>query len=105
MGIGHAEGVLSLLDTPYLVQEWDLPAQVVLITGDGHTWIGLDYRACGPRGEPSITWFDAEMETELALAPDFRSFVEALRPVSGVCPGGAFGCGMPPSGRGWAGDL
>lgn len=80
MGIGRVSASLSLLDTPYLVEEWELPSPIVLLTGDGHWWIGLDYRKCGPRGEPSVSWFDAEEETELPLAPDFRSFVEALVP-------------------------
>jgi hypothetical protein len=71
---------LSLLDTPYLVEEWGLPAPVVLLSGDGHSWIALDYRASGPQGEPSVTWLDADRGTELALAPDFRSFIEALTP-------------------------
>lgn len=78
MGIGRVEANLSLLDTPYLVGEWDLPAHIVLLAGDGHSWIALDYRASGPRGEPSVTWFDADTQTELPLAPDFRSFVEGL---------------------------
>ncbi|MET9228180.1 SMI1/KNR4 family protein [Lentzea sp. NPDC003310] len=77
MGIGTAEGSLSLLDTPYLVQEWDLPSPVVLLTGDGHTWIALDYRA---GGEPSVVWLDAEDESEVALAPDFRTFLAGLVP-------------------------
>ena len=69
-----------MLDTPYLVQEWDIPTPVVLLDGDGHTWVALDYRACGPAGAPAVTWFDVELERELPLAPDFRSFVERLRP-------------------------
>lgn len=77
-GIGAAEGTLSLLDTPYLVQEWGLPSPVVLLTGDGHWWIALDYRECGPDGEPSVTWFDTELDQDLRLAPDFRTFVEGL---------------------------
>lgn len=69
---------LSLLDTPYLVAEWELPSPIALIAGEGHWWIGLDYRECGPPGEPSVTWFDADEETEVALATDFRSFAEGL---------------------------
>lgn len=87
MGIGRLPatetgftGPMSLLDTPYLVAEWELPSPIVLLSGDGHWWIALDYRECGPRGEPSVTWFDAEDESELALAADFRSFVQALVP-------------------------
>ncbi|AZM45159.1 MULTISPECIES: SMI1/KNR4 family protein [unclassified Streptomyces] len=78
MGIGHRERAVSLLDSPYLVEEWDLPSPLVLLSGDGHYWIALDYRACGRHGEPSVAWFDADFSVELALAPDFGSFVEGL---------------------------
>jgi hypothetical protein len=78
MGIGEPGGMTTLLDTPYLVQEWGMPSPIVLLTGGGHYWIGLDYRACGREGEPSVTWFDTDFGTELPLAADFRSFVEGL---------------------------
>ncbi|MFD6043414.1 SMI1/KNR4 family protein [Streptomyces koyangensis] len=78
LGIGRREGTTSLLDSPYLVGEWGLPTGLVLFSGDGHCWIGLDYRACGRHREPSVAWFDADFHTELALAPDFRSFIEGL---------------------------
>ncbi|WP_197698683.1 SMI1/KNR4 family protein [Streptomyces sp. TLI_053] len=81
LGIGHREGTISLLDSPYLVEEWNLPAPVVLVSGEGTCWIGLDYRACGRQGEPSVTWFDADDNSGLALSPDFRSFVEGLTSV------------------------
>ncbi|MFD5826568.1 SMI1/KNR4 family protein [Lentzea sp. NPDC060358] len=80
MGIGPEGSALTLLDTPYLVEEWDLPSPVVLLNGDGHWWIALDYRACGPQGEPSVVWLDAEDESELALAPDLRTFLDGLVP-------------------------
>ncbi|MFB7328695.1 SMI1/KNR4 family protein [Streptomyces sp. NPDC056190] len=82
MGIGDHEHTVSLLDSPYLVEEWGLPSPVVLLSGDGHCWIALDYRASGRHGEPSVTWFDADRNEELALAPDFRSFVEGLTSAS-----------------------
>ncbi|MFJ4713839.1 SMI1/KNR4 family protein [Streptomyces sp. NPDC088785] len=78
LGIGRREGTSSLLDSPYLVGEWGLPAGLVLFSGDGHCWIGLDYRVCGRYAEPSVAWLDADFRTELALAPDFRSFIEGL---------------------------
>ncbi|WP_432043656.1 SMI1/KNR4 family protein [Streptomyces cadmiisoli] len=78
MGIGHSETMVSLLDTPYLVEEWGLPSSIVLVSGHGHYWIALDYRECGSDGEPMVTWFDIEFDVELQLAKDFRSFVEGL---------------------------
>ncbi|MFJ8768804.1 SMI1/KNR4 family protein [Streptomyces clavifer] len=78
MGIGRHDGQPSLLDTAYLVEEWGLPSPLVLLSGDGHCWIALDYRACGRRGEPSVIWFDVDDGTELPLAADFQAFVERL---------------------------
>ncbi|WP_369780419.1 hypothetical protein [Streptomyces sp. R33] len=60
-----------------MVEEWGLLAPVVLLGGDGHCWIGLDYRTCGRDGEPSVAWF--ETDSELFLADDFHSFVESLK--------------------------
>lgn len=77
-GIGTAKGTISLLDTPYLVQEWGLPSPLVLLTGDGHWWIALDYSGCWPGGEPSVSRFDTELDQEQHLAADFRTFVESL---------------------------
>jgi hypothetical protein len=75
LGIGRTKGMTSLFDAPYLVEEWDLPKGVVPVSGDGHTWIALDYRRAA---DPAVVWLDADLATELALAPDFRSFVEGL---------------------------
>jgi hypothetical protein len=82
MGIGPAGSVRTILDTPHLVREWDLPEPIVLLTGDGHWWIALDYRVCGPTGEPSVAWLDVDMREDLTLAPDFRSFIEGLVPTA-----------------------
>ncbi|MFF9573204.1 SMI1/KNR4 family protein [Streptomyces sp. NPDC014685] len=78
MGIGRRQRMLSMLDSPYLVEEWGLPAAVVVISGDGHYWIGLDYRSCGRHGEPSVAWLDAEDNSELTLAPNFHFFIKGL---------------------------
>ncbi|NJQ06102.1 SMI1/KNR4 family protein [Streptomyces lonarensis] len=82
LGIGDPEDGVSLVETPYLVQEWGLPSPVVLLSGDGHTWIALDYRSCGPHGRPPVVLLAAADGSGPAavtpLAPDFRSFVEGL---------------------------
>jgi hypothetical protein len=73
-GVPH----MTLLDSPYLVEEWGLPSPVVILSGDGHAMTGLDYRVCGPSGPPSVVWFDNDLSTEFTLADSFRSFVERL---------------------------
>ncbi|WP_051845502.1 SMI1/KNR4 family protein [Streptomyces globisporus] len=79
MGIVDEDGVhLSILDSPHLVEEWGLPSPLVLLSGEGHWWIALDYRTCGAVGEPSVGWFDPEGASELPPAGDFRTFVEGL---------------------------
>ncbi|MFI5621614.1 SMI1/KNR4 family protein [Streptomyces sp. NPDC051567] len=100
MGIGCQDGQSSLLDTPYLVEEWGLPSPLVLLSGDGHCWIALDYRVCGRQGEPSVTWFDTDGDSELALAADFRAFVEGLTSAENFDVGGPE---EDPSALSWSG--
>ncbi|MFJ6686685.1 SMI1/KNR4 family protein [Streptomyces werraensis] len=90
-GIGRHDDQPSLLDSVHLVEEWGLPSPLVLLSGDGHCWIALDYRACGERGEPSVTWFDVDGNTELPLAADFQTFVERLTAAASFDPDDADG--------------
>lgn len=73
---------MTLLDTAYLLREWSIPDGFVLLSGDGHYWIALDYRRCGPAGEPSVWWVDTEFEFRESheLAPTFEAFVQGLVP-------------------------
>jgi hypothetical protein len=82
-GIGRADAESpdrGLLDNAYFLEEWGVPQGLVLLSGDGHWWIALDYRASSPRGEPSVYWIDTELGEELELAPSFDDFVRGLRP-------------------------
>lgn len=65
----------ELLDNAYYTSEWEMPPELVLLTGDGHWWIALDYRR---PGEPAVTWYDNELGQDVRLADDFRAFVEGL---------------------------
>lgn len=69
----------SIMATDYLKDEWGLPPNQILLAGDGHTWISLDYRS-GP--VPKVTWIDVECEEELVLAESFGQFVAGLVPSS-----------------------
>ena len=67
----------NVLESAYYTEEWDLPPHQVLLCGDGHTWISLDYRH-GP--VPSVVWIDVECEQEIQVAPTFAAFLEVLVP-------------------------
>lgn len=94
VGVGDINGIpavgdrgphdigLGILATGYLTAEWSLPEGLVLLTGDGHTWIALDYRDSGPAGPPSVVWLDVEDDDELPLADSFEDFLAALVPGS-----------------------
>ncbi|MDQ0271640.1 SMI1/KNR4 family protein [Cytobacillus purgationiresistens] len=73
-GIG-GEG-MSILDSGYLIQEWELPEDIVLISGDGHSWVALDYRK--RKENPSVIYLDSEMEQTIELADSFDEFLQGL---------------------------
>lgn len=73
IGMGTEKGIL---DSSYLIQEWDLPENIVLISGDGHAWIALDYR--NTKSEPAVMYIDVEQEQEFQLANNFESFINGL---------------------------
>lgn len=72
----------TLLDSPQLTRTWGMPPELVLLTGDGHWWVALDYRACGAAGEPRVVFWETDWHTWRELAPTFEAFVEGLRPLS-----------------------
>jgi hypothetical protein len=76
MGIGP--GTQTILASPYLTDEWEMPAEPVLLSGDGHWWIALDYRIRGRDGEPSVVWYDNELGEDVQVAATFRAFAEGL---------------------------
>lgn len=73
LGIAEDEGIM---DSSYLIKEWELPEGLVLINGDGHTWVAMDYRKT--KENPTIHYFDVEMEEDFKLADSFDKFIEGL---------------------------
>ncbi|CVN66262.1 SMI1/KNR4 family protein [Bacillus altitudinis] len=69
-GIAKGEGIM---DSDYLIEEWELPEGLVLICGDGHTWIALDYRET--KEYPSVHYFDLEYETDFKLTDSFDELI------------------------------
>lgn len=73
LGIAEDEGIM---DSAYLIKEWELPEGLVLINGDGHTWVAMDYRKT--KENPPIHYFDVEMGEDFKLANSFDEFIQGL---------------------------
>lgn len=65
-----------ILDSTYLIEEWDLPKGIVIIAGDGHAWIALDYREINEN--PAVILVDEDVAGIRELAPNFKSFIDGL---------------------------
>lgn len=74
--------LLGDLGGTFMRDEWGYPDWGVGIANTptaGHEQIMLDYRACGPQGEPAVVYVDQEADYAVTpLAPDFASFVAGL---------------------------
>lgn len=72
-GIEENKGILQ---SAFLIEEWGLPKDIVLISGDGHSWIALDYRKTNE--DPPIIYIDTESEQIIELADSFEAFLSGL---------------------------
>jgi hypothetical protein len=66
----------------FWIEHWSYPPIGVYFAdcpSAGHDMIALDYRACGPQGEPSVVHVDQDRGFAITpLADDFASFVGGL---------------------------
>lgn len=83
-GIGFAKpwSLCGGLGSRFRIEQWEYP-DIGVYFGDcpsaGHDMIALDYRACGPTGEPGVVHVDQEGDYRITpLAPDFETFVRGL---------------------------
>lgn len=79
IGINHILGIgkdSGIMETDYLIEEWSLPKHIILISGDGHTWLALDYR--NKKEEPPIIFIDVDDEKMIELASNFDDFLNGL---------------------------
>ena len=80
-GIGWRHGLDGELGSLYMSAEWEYPEGLLWLDGDGHCGVFLDYRTCGPHGEPSVVWYDTEDDEPYPhqIAPTFETFLSQLR--------------------------
>lgn len=83
-GIGREKScsLCGELGSQFMIDEWEYPA-IGVATCDcpsaGHDMIFLDYRACGPQGEPAVVHVDQENDYKIThLADSFEEFVRGL---------------------------
>ncbi len=66
----------------FWVDEWGYPTIGVYFAdcpSAGHDMLCLDYRDCGPTGEPSVVHVDQEFDYQItAVAPSFEEFIRGL---------------------------
>jgi hypothetical protein len=81
LGIGGDWGIDSdELGSRYMVHEWGYPDVGVVVCAmpsGGHDTVMLDYRECGPEGEPVVVYVDEDRVPRL-IARSFAEFLDGL---------------------------
>lgn len=72
-GIDAEEGII---ESPYLVEEWEIEKGLVLFSGEGHYWLAFDYRETTTN--PAVIYIDQEYEYFLKVADSFTALVAKL---------------------------
>jgi len=72
----------SIFDSADLVETWELPKKLLLIEGDGHTWLALDYRES--QEEPKVIVIESDEGNSLLVANSFKEFISKLLPYDSV---------------------
>ncbi len=69
-------------NSAFWVEEWGYPPIGIYFAdcpSAGHDMFCLDYRECGPHGEPAVVHIDQENNYKITyLAKDFESFIRGL---------------------------
>ena len=83
-GIGREKScsLCGELGSQFMIDEWEYPAIGVAVCdcpSAGHDMIFLDYRECGPQGEPAVVHVDQENDYRITyLADSFEEFIRGL---------------------------
>ncbi|MCL1950600.1 MAG: SMI1/KNR4 family protein [Turicibacter sp.] len=72
----NCEGILQ---SKFLIQEWELPNKIVLFSGDGHWWLAFDYRNHNG-SNPPIVYLDSDYAMDEIVANSFDELIKKLKP-------------------------
>jgi len=64
----------SIFDNNYLIEEWELPSNLLLLDGDGHAWLALDYRE--NTKEPPVIFIESEFNQYIIVAETFELLIK-----------------------------
>jgi SMI1/KNR4 family protein SUKH-1 len=83
-GVGFPRGIDSHYQgSRFMIEEWGYPDVGIYLADTpsaGHDGIMLDYRECGPEGEPCVIHVDTEADAPeiQVLAPNVETFLRGL---------------------------
>ncbi len=83
-GIGREKdySLCGKIGSRFMIEEWEYPPIGVVLCGcpsAGHDLVFLDYRDCGPQGEPKVSHVDLDFdETITVLTDNFEEFIRGL---------------------------
>lgn len=82
IGGDKPNSLLGTLGSHFWVEEWGYPPIGVYFAdcpSAGHDMVCLDYRACGPQGEPQVVHIDQEWDYKIVLVNEnFEAFIRGL---------------------------
>jgi hypothetical protein len=72
------------IGSQFMMEEWGYPPIGVYFANcpsAGHDMLCLDYRDCGPQGEPTVVHVDQESDYKItSVAKHFASLIQGLEP-------------------------
>ncbi len=83
IGESKHESLLGTFGSQFWIDDWDFPSIGIYFanTGNGgHSMFCLDYRQCGPSGEPQVSHiYQIEEFVITIVAPNFETFIRGLQ--------------------------
>lgn len=75
-GIDLEEGII---ESNYLVEEWEMEKGLIIISGDGNYWLAFDYRNYAGN-EPAVVYIEEDAESKpKQVAKTFELFLKKLK--------------------------